>query len=164
MTSILPMLAACSESSRIDALENHLDYIDRISGEKHFFIDSLEYNITQQVFTPHFVGTALVIAEEPMPALSKLQVQYNIVLLKDQLELNGVVEVLLINGEGVMELDVLLPIHDAHQVEVSFSPVTWHPIEKASLSASNIPSVDHSNLEDGNSSGAANTAASSEVD
>ncbi|PCI48695.1 MAG: hypothetical protein COB51_04760 [Moraxellaceae bacterium] len=134
MALIIPLILSCSDSSNVKIIKNHLAYLDETSGGKHFYIDDFEYNITQQVFTPRLIGRALVIAEEAMPPLSKLQIRYNILLSEDQHKINGFIEVLLINGEGLMELDVLLPIHDAKQIEVSFSPLTWYGVERATLS------------------------------
>lgn len=127
--------AGCADGSGEDAIKNHLAYLAETLGEKKFYIDNFEYQIAQQVFTPRLVGSAMVIAEEAMPPLSKLHVQYHIVLSKDELELKGMVEVLLIKGEGVMQLDVLMPLHDVAQVEVSFSPMIWYPVQGASLSS-----------------------------
>lgn len=141
MVLIIPLVLSCSDSSSVKIIKNHLDYLDETSGEKHFYIDDFEYNITQQVFTPRLIGRALVIAEGAMPPLSKLQIRYNILLSEDKHKINGFIEVLLINGEGLMELDVLLPIHDAKQVEVSFSPLTWYGVERATLSTSKSSSA-----------------------
>lgn len=100
---------------------------------QQFHLSPLQYRIEQQGFTPRIIGNAHVTALHPMPRLSRLVIRYSIFMADEANPLEGEVTLLLINGEGRLEINALLPIHDVEEVEISISPNIWYPVGRATL-------------------------------
>jgi len=145
LVPLFALMVACSDKDArqsIDSLSRNVQLLNssivalessRVEyGEEKFKLENISYQFSEDAFSSVLNGQAAVIAvnEEALPALSRVEISYQVYASDKALLASGLVPVSLENGHGKMALQVTIPVMmvDADNVSVQLQPYRWYPV------------------------------------
>ncbi|MBV1871565.1 MAG: hypothetical protein KUG83_03365 [Gammaproteobacteria bacterium] len=105
-------------------------------GEVEFKLENLAYKFSKEGFNPVLNGRATVIAVERarLPSMARVELVYQVLTSGDDVLNRGTVSVSLENGQGEMNLQVIIPamMTNEDDIVVHIEPHRWYPVYLAS--------------------------------